>query len=50
LENRIKELIEQQTIDENRIAMEVAIFAVRCVLRGNIKNGKSFKQLEKRLN
>lgn len=30
LENRIKELLSQQTIDENRIAMEVAIFADRC--------------------
>jgi uncharacterized protein (TIGR00255 family) len=30
LENRIKELLEQQTIDENRLAMEVVIFADRC--------------------
>ncbi len=30
LENRIKDLMNQQTIDENRIAMEVAIFADRC--------------------
>lgn len=30
LETRIKELLEQQSIDENRIAMEVAIFADRC--------------------
>jgi uncharacterized protein (TIGR00255 family) len=30
LSNRIKELLNQQTIDENRIAMEVAIFADRC--------------------
>lgn len=30
LENRIKELLGQQTIDENRLAMEVAIFADRC--------------------
>ncbi|HEY5585544.1 MAG TPA: YicC/YloC family endoribonuclease [Ruminiclostridium sp.] len=30
LENRIKEILNQQTIDENRIAMEVAIFADRC--------------------
>jgi len=30
LENRIKELLEQQTIDESRIAVEVAIFADRC--------------------
>lgn len=30
LENRIKDLLNQQTIDENRLAMEVAIFADRC--------------------
>jgi uncharacterized protein (TIGR00255 family) len=30
LENRIKELLGQQSIDENRLAMEVAIFADRC--------------------
>ncbi len=30
LEYRIKELLNQQTVDENRIAMEVAIFADRC--------------------
>ncbi|HHW30203.1 MAG TPA: YicC family protein [Clostridiaceae bacterium] len=30
LENRIKELLEQQTIDESRIATEVAFFADRC--------------------
>ncbi|WP_010247838.1 YicC/YloC family endoribonuclease [Acetivibrio cellulolyticus] len=30
LENRIKELLDQQIIDENRIATEVAIFADRC--------------------
>ena len=30
LESRIKELIEQQTIDENRLATEVAMFADRC--------------------
>ncbi len=30
LENRIKDILNQQTIDENRIAMEVAIFADRC--------------------
>lgn len=29
LENRIKELMSQQTLDDNRIAMEVAIFADR---------------------
>lgn len=30
LENRIKELMEQQTMDENRLAQEVAIFADKC--------------------
>lgn len=30
LENRIKELMDQQVVDENRLATEVAIFADRC--------------------
>lgn len=30
LENRIKELMDQQIVDENRMATEVAIFADRC--------------------
>lgn len=30
LENRIKEMMEQQVIDENRMATEVTIFADRC--------------------
>lgn len=30
LETRIKELLDQQTIDESRLAMEVALFADRC--------------------
>ena len=30
LENRIKELVEQRSVDENRISMEVALFADRC--------------------
>lgn len=30
LENRIKEMMEQQIVDENRMATEVAIFADRC--------------------
>ncbi len=30
LENRIKELLDQQIVDENRMATEVAIFADRC--------------------
>lgn len=30
LTDRIRELLDQQTIDENRLAMEVALFADRC--------------------
>lgn len=30
LENRIKELLDQQVVDENRMMMEIAIFADRC--------------------
>ena len=30
LQNRIKDLLEQQTIDEGRLEMEIAIFADRC--------------------
>lgn len=30
LEARIKELLDQQPVDENRLAMEVAVFADRC--------------------
>lgn len=30
LENRLKELLDQKTVDENRIAVEVALFADRC--------------------
>lgn len=30
LEARLKDLLEQQTIDENRLAMELAVFADRC--------------------
>ncbi len=30
LENRIKELVEQRSVDEKRISMEVALFADRC--------------------
>jgi len=30
LETRIKELLDQQPVDENRLAMEVAVFADRC--------------------
>jgi len=41
LENRIKELTEQQTIDEGRLAMEVAIFADRCSIDEEIVRLKS---------
>jgi uncharacterized protein (TIGR00255 family) len=55
LENRIKDLLEQQVVDENRIATEVAIFADRCSideelvrltshinqLRETLKNGQA---------
>ena len=30
LETRLKDLLEQQTVDENRLAMEIALFADRC--------------------
>ena len=30
LETRIKDLLEQQAIDENRLSMEIAVFADRC--------------------
>ncbi len=50
LENRIKELIEQQTIDENRIAMEVAIFADRCSIDEEIlRMGSHLSQLREAL-
>lgn len=41
LENRIKELLEQQTVDEGRLTMEVAIFADRCSIDEEIVRLKS---------
>lgn len=51
LENRIKELLEQQTIDEGRIAMEVAIFADRCSIDEEIvRLGSHINQMREALN
>lgn len=41
LQNRLKELIEQQNIDENRLAAETAIFADRCSIDEEITRLKS---------
>ncbi|NLC67211.1 MAG: YicC family protein [Clostridiaceae bacterium] len=41
LENRIKELTEQKLADENRISMEVALFADRCSIDEEIVRLKS---------
>lgn len=50
LENRIKELLEQQTIDENRLATEVAIFADRCSIDEEIvRLGSHINQLRETL-
>jgi len=46
LESRIKELLDQQTFDENRIATEVAIFADRCSIDEEIQRlGSHIKQM-----
>ena len=46
LEIRIKDLLEQQTIDENRLAMEVAIFSDRCSIDEEIvRLGSHFNQM-----
>ncbi|EPR13294.1 YicC/YloC family endoribonuclease [Ruminiclostridium papyrosolvens] len=51
LEYRIKELLNQQTVDENRIAMEVAIFADRCgVDEELVRLGSHLTQLRDILN
>ncbi len=51
LEYRIKELLNQQTIDENRIAMEVAIFADRCGIDEElVRLGSHLTQLRDILN
>ena len=50
LENRIKELLEQQTFDENRLAMEIAIFADRCSIDEEIvRLGSHISQLREAL-
>jgi uncharacterized protein (TIGR00255 family) len=50
LESRIKELLEQQTIDENRIAMEVALFADRCSIDEElVRLGSHISQLRSAL-
>jgi len=51
LENRIKDLLEQQTIDESRLAMEVALFADRCSIDEEIVRLSShISQLKNTLN
>lgn len=51
LENRIKELLEQQTIDESRIAMEVAMFSDRCSVDEElVRLGSHINQLRETLN
>jgi len=51
LENRIKELLEQQTIDESRLATEIAIFADRCSIDEEIvRLGSHINQLREALN
>lgn len=50
LENRIKELLDQQIVDENRIATEVAIFADRCNIDEElVRLGSHIKQLRETL-
>lgn len=51
LETRIKELLGQQTIDESRLAMEVAIFSDRCSIEEEIVRLKShLNQMREALN
>jgi len=51
LENRIKDILEQQTIDENRLAMEVAFFADRCSIDEEITRlGSHLSQMKDTLN
>jgi len=51
LENRIKELLDQQTVDESRIAMEVAIFADRCSIDEElVRLGSHINQLRETFN
>ena len=51
LETRIKDLLEQQTIDESRLAMEVALFSDRCSIDEEIvRLGSHFDQMRDTLN
>jgi len=51
LENRLKEILEQQVIDENRLAMEVAVFADRCNIDEElVRLGSHINQLRQTLN
>lgn len=51
LETRIKDLLDQQTMDENRLAMEVAIFADRCSIDEEIvRLGSHLNQVKEALN
>lgn len=50
LETRIKELLEQQVIDESRLAMEVAVFADRCSIDEEIvRLGSHINQMRETL-
>ncbi|MDP4091861.1 MAG: YicC/YloC family endoribonuclease [Bacillota bacterium] len=51
LENRIKELMDQQVVDENRLATEIAIFADRCSINEElVRLDSHIKQLIQTLN
>lgn len=51
LEARIKDILEQQSVDENRLAMEVAIFSDRCSIDEEIVRLSShLKQMKDTLN
>lgn len=51
LETRIKDLLEQQNMDENRLAMEIAIFADRCSIDEEIvRLGSHLGQMKETLN
>ena len=51
LETRIKDLLDQQNMDENRLAMEIAIFADRCSIDEEIvRLGSHLNQMKEALN
>ncbi|NJD04193.1 MAG: YicC family protein [Ruminiclostridium sp.] len=51
LESRIKDLLEQQSMDENRLAMEIAVFADRCSIDEEIvRLGSHLGQMREALN